>query len=89
MATVTPSKDHAAYYPGVRRSRPSHSLSYPVYLPVVQTTGNRAQELCESGVGRPGLPSLISRVVSVDVKHHVYLLASVGHDRWRRWMESR
>ena len=28
----------------------------------------RAQELCESGGGRPGLPSLKSLVVSVDVK---------------------
>ena len=30
----------------------------------------RAQELCESGGGRPGLPSLIFRTVSVDVKQH-------------------
>ena len=30
----------------------------------------RAQELCESGRGRPGLPSLISLMVSVDVKQH-------------------
>ena len=28
----------------------------------------RAQELCESGGGRPGLPSLTVRMVSVDVK---------------------
>ena len=28
----------------------------------------RAQELCESGGGRPGLPVLISITVSVDVK---------------------
>ena len=30
----------------------------------------RAQELCESRGGRPGLPSLISFMVSVDVKQH-------------------
>ena len=30
----------------------------------------RAQELCESRGGRPGLPSLISLMVSVDVKQH-------------------
>ena len=30
--------------------------------------------VCESRGGRPGLPSLISLMVSVDVKHHVYLL---------------
>ena len=30
----------------------------------------RAQELCESRRGRPGLPSLIVRLVSVDVKQH-------------------
>ena len=31
---------------------------------------NRVQELCESRGGRPGLPVLISRTVSVDVKQH-------------------
>ena len=31
----------------------------------------RGQELCESGGGRPGLPSLISPAVSVDVKQHL------------------
>ena len=31
---------------------------------------NRAQELCESGGGRPGLPVLIVRTVSVVVKQH-------------------
>ena len=31
---------------------------------------NRAQELCESRGGRPGLPSLISLMVFVDVKQH-------------------
>ena len=31
------------------------------------------QELCESRGGRPGLSVLTSLVVSVDVKHHVYL----------------
>ena len=30
----------------------------------------RAQELCENGCGRPGLPVLISLMVSVDVKQH-------------------
>ena len=32
----------------------------------------RAQELCESRGGRPGLPVLICLMVPVDVKHHVY-----------------
>ena len=36
------------------------------YLP----TCVRVQELCESRGGRPGPPSLISLVVSVDVKQH-------------------
>ena len=31
----------------------------------------RAQELRVSGGGRPGLPSLISLIVSVDVKQHL------------------
>ena len=31
---------------------------------------NRAQELCESRGGCPGIPSLIYRTVSVDVKQH-------------------
>ena len=31
---------------------------------------SRAQKPCESRDGRPGLPSLISLMVSVDVKHH-------------------
>ena len=44
---------------------------------------NRVQELCESRGGRPGLSVLMSLMVSVDVKqhwvsvdvkHHVYLL---------------
>ena len=30
----------------------------------------KGQELCESRGGRPGLPSLISLTVSVDVKQH-------------------
>ena len=30
----------------------------------------RAQELCESRGGRPGLPVLMSLMVSVDVKQH-------------------
>ena len=36
---------------------------------VLGITG-RAQELCESRGGRPGLPSLISLMISVDVKQH-------------------
>ena len=31
---------------------------------------HRAEELCESRGGRPGLPSLISLMVYVDVKQH-------------------
>ena len=31
---------------------------------------SRVQELCESRGGRPGLPVLMSFVVSVDVKEH-------------------
>ena len=34
------------------------------------TTSDKPQELCESRGGRPGLPSLISLTVSVDVKQH-------------------
>ena len=30
----------------------------------------RAQELCESRGGRPGSPSLISLIISADVKQH-------------------
>ena len=37
---------------------------------VVALSVIRAQELCESRAGRPGLPSLISLMVSVDVKQH-------------------
>ena len=32
--------------------------------------GVRAQELCESRGGRPGFPSLISLMVSMDVRQH-------------------
>ena len=39
------------------------------------------QELCESRGGRPGLPVLMSLVVSVDFKHHVYTyFVSVGRE---------
>ena len=31
---------------------------------------DRVQELCESRSGRPGLPVLMSLMVSVDVKQH-------------------
>ena len=37
--------------------------------PSLQANG-RVQELCESGGGRPGLPVLMSLMVSVDVKQH-------------------
>ena len=33
-------------------------------------TDHRVQELCESRGGRPGLPVLMSLMVSVDVKQH-------------------
>ena len=42
---------------------------------------HRAQELCESRGGRPGLPALNYSpygLCGLDVKHHVYLLYSVG-----------
>ena len=39
----------------------------------------RAQELCESRGGRPGLPVLMSLMVSVDVKQHFnQLLAALA-----------
>ena len=40
----------------------------------------RAQELCESRGGRPGLPSLNKPTVSVDVKQHSanYMLGEQG-----------
>ena len=41
--------------------------------------GVRAQELCESRGGRPGLPSLINLMVSVDVKQHS---TKVGGGGW-------
>ena len=53
---------HPDYIPLKRNEKPSPPL--------------RAQELCESRGGRPGLPSLISLMVSVDVKQH-----STNHDQ--------
>ena len=40
----------------------------------------RAQEVCESRGGRPGLPSLISPTVSVDVKQHSTSLSLVAFE---------
>ena len=37
---------------------------------VISLTVIRVQELCESRGGRPGLPVLISLMVSVDVMQH-------------------
>ena len=45
---------------GVRSDLVCKARSYP----------RRARDPCESGGGRPGLPSLIIRTVSVDVKQH-------------------
>ena len=50
----------------------------------VDIGGNRAQELCESRGGHPGLPSLISLMVSVDVKQH---WISVGGTCWH-WLRA-
>ena len=36
----------------------------------IKVVVNSVQELCESRGGRPGLPDLMSLVVSVDVKQH-------------------
>ena len=41
-----------------------------VKSPIINVPSVRAQELCESRGGRPGLPSLISLMVSGDVKQH-------------------
>ena len=38
---------------------------------------HRAQEMCESRGGRPGLPSLIIPMVSVDVKLHLKKLCTI------------
>ena len=38
--------------------------------------GVRVQELCESRGGRPGLPSLIILMVSVDIMQHLKKLGS-------------
>ena len=44
---------------------------------------SRAQELCESRGGRPGLPSLISLMVSVDVKQHFnQQIFPISTDSW-------
>ena len=47
-------------------------------LKVVCWAGSVPQELCESRGGRPGLPSLISLMVSVDVKQHSTTAASLS-----------
>ena len=52
-----------------RLSLRSVGLSLTDRIPV-EACQFRAQELCESGGGRPGLPSLIVFMVSVDVKQH-------------------
>ena len=39
-------------------------------LTAVGLSFHRVQELCESGGDRPGLPVLMSLMVSVDVKQH-------------------
>ena len=44
--------------------------SYLIISSVMERAEFRAQELCESGGGRLGLPSLIVRTVSVDVKQN-------------------
>ena len=49
----------------------------PIYRSMPLVGHCRAQELCESRGGRPGLPSLISLMVSVDVKQHS---TTVGHN---------
>ena len=58
------------------------------------TSSGRAQKLCKSVGGHPGpgLPSLISHTVSVDINHHVYLLyvlwqssGAVWKLRWSSW----
>ena len=48
----------------------------PVYVQVhgQRCEGVRAQELCESQDGRPGLPVLASRMVSMDVKQYWTML---------------
>ena len=48
-------------------------LSHLFHAPLL-TSLLRAQKLCESRGGRPGLPSLISLTVSVDVKQHSTML---------------
>ena len=45
-----------------------------IIIIIINFVTARAQELCESLGGRPGLSVLMSLTVSVDVKHHVYLL---------------
>ena len=51
---------------------------YKIQAPV---KSGRARELCsESRGGRPGLPSLISHTVSVDVKQHSTKSAKFGPD---------
>ena len=56
-------------------SERDHGLIYryiDIYIEVYGVTVlySRVQELCESRGGRPGLPVLMSLMVSVDVKQH-------------------
>ena len=51
-------------------SSPGSTFCADSYFGIRSTPVFRAQELCESRGGRPGLPSLISLMVSVDVKQH-------------------
>ena len=45
----------------------------------------RAQELCEGRGGRPGLPSLISVMVSLDVKQHTCLKMGSDESHFASW----
>ena len=45
-------------------------FSDSVFVASLRTAVVRVQELCESRGGRPGLPVLMSLMVSVDVKQH-------------------
>ena len=62
---------------GLDLSHPPASVTYDILCLTTAITGNavglidiKAQELCESRGGRPGLPVLMSLTVSVDVKQH-------------------
>ena len=59
---------HTHTYTQTRTHTHTHTHTHTYITPHCHNP--RAQELCESLGGRPGLPSLISLMVSVDVKHH-------------------